>query len=214
MDKEDKNIKKEPSSAEASASDKSSADKPAGEEPKKSEQEKPALNELEECQRLKDEYLAGGQRARADFLNYKKEEMERIGEFLKYAAEEFVLRILPVLDNFEIVEKKLPEGLKNNNNVKGLLQIKNQLQDFLKAQGVEEIKCLGQKFDPNFMEAVEQVEMKDKQSGTVVEEDKSSSSPFATARVIEEIQKGYKINGRLLRPAKVKVVKIKTNETN
>ena len=132
---------------------------------------------LEECQKQKDEYLAGWQRQRADFLNYKKEEMERIGELLKYAGEEMVLKLLPILDNFDIADKTLPEDLKKNDNIKGLLQIKNQILDFLKNHGVEEIKTAGEKFDANFMEAVEKE---------------------------EEERKGYKINGRLLRPAKIK----------
>jgi len=155
--------------------------------------------QLEGCQKQKEEYLQGWQRARADFLNYKKEEIERIEDLLKYTGEEYVLRILPVLDNFEVVEKKMPEDLKNNENVKGLLLIKTQLQDFLKNQGVEEIKTTGEKFDLNLHEVVGEVEMG--------EEDKSSSSTFPSGQVTEEIQKGYKINGRLLRPAKVKIIK-------
>jgi len=146
---------------------------------------------LEECEKLKDEYLAGWQRERADFLNYKREELERIGEILKYTNVGLILNILPILDNFEIAEKKIPEDLKNDENVKGILQLKNQILDFLKNQGVEEIKSLGEKFDPNFMEVVETTEAKDKESGIVV----------------EEIQKGYKINGKVLRPAKVRVTK-------
>jgi molecular chaperone GrpE len=146
---------------------------------------------LEEVEKLKNEYLAGWQRARADFLNYKKEELERLGEMVKYAGENLILKILPILDNFEIAEKKLPENLKNDENVKGILQIKNQILNFLKEQGVEEIKSIGERFDPNFHEVVEEVEAKDKEPGTIV----------------EEIQKGYKINDRLLRPAKVKVSK-------
>ncbi len=162
---------------------------------------------LEECQKQKEEYLAGWQRERADFLNYKKEEMERIGEFFKYANLNLILKFLPILDNFEIAEKKLPENLKADVNVKGILQIKNQILDFLKNQGVEEIKAVGEAFDPNFHEVVEEIEVKEKEPGIIGEEDKSSSSPFAAARVIEEVQKGYKINGRLLRPAKIKVIK-------
>jgi len=146
---------------------------------------------LEECQKLKEEYLAGWQRARAELLNYKKEEMERIGEIIKYADVGLISKILPNLDNFEIAEKKLPENLKQDENIKGILQIKNQILDFLKNQRVEEIKSLGEKFDPNFHEVMEEVEAKDKTPGTI----------------IEEIQKGYKINGRLLRPAKVKISK-------
>jgi len=146
---------------------------------------------LEECEKLKSEYLAGWQRARADLLNYKKDEIERIDELIKYADVGIILKILPILDNFEIVEKNLPENLKNDKNIKGILQIKTQLQDFFKNQGLEEIKTVGERFDPNLHEIVEEVEKKDCQPGTV----------------IEEIQKGYKINGRLLRPAKVRVAK-------
>jgi len=146
---------------------------------------------LEECEKLKSEYLAGWQRARADLLNYKKDEIERIDELIKYADVGIILKILPILDNFEIAEKNLPENLKNDKNIKGILQIKTQLQDFFKNQGLEEIKTVGERFDPNLHEIVEEVEKKDCQPGTV----------------IEEIQKGYKINGRLLRPAKVKVSK-------
>lgn len=146
---------------------------------------------LEECQKLKDEYLAGWQRERASFLNHKKDEMERIGEILKYGAEELILKILPLLDNFYLAEKKLPENLKNDDNIKGILQIKTQLEDFLKSQSIEEIKTLGEKFNPNFHEAVGEVELKDKEHGIIV----------------EETQKGYTLFGRVIRPAKVKVTK-------
>ena len=173
-----------------------------------SEELKKLKAKLEECQKFKDEYLAGWQRARADFLNYKKEELERIGEILKYGNLELILEILPILDNFDLVERKLlSEDLKNNENpegpptkiwwgaygasVKGILQIKNQILDLLKRQGVGEIKCLGEKFDPNFQEVVEEIETKDKESGIV----------------LEEVQKGYTMDGRLIRPAKVKVSK-------
>ena len=162
--------------------------------------------ELEECEKLKDEYLAGWQRERADFLNYKREELERIGEILKYTNIGLILNILPILDNFEIAEKKLPEDLKNDENVKGILQIKNQILNFLKNQGVEEIKSAGEKFDPNFHEAVEEIEPSSanlpagRQGATEGKDIKSGI-------IVEEIQKGYKINGKVLRPARVKVAK-------
>lgn len=146
---------------------------------------------LEECQQLKDEHLAGWQRERADFLNYKKGELERIGEILKYASTGLIFKFLPILDNFELAEKKLPRNLKDNENVKGLLQIKAQLKGILKNQGIEEIESLGKKFDPNFHEVVEEVEIKDKESGVV----------------IEEVQKGYQTHSKVLRPAKVKITK-------
>ncbi|PIR02272.1 MAG: nucleotide exchange factor GrpE [Candidatus Nealsonbacteria bacterium CG_4_9_14_3_um_filter_35_11] len=146
---------------------------------------------LEECQKQKDEYLNGWQRERADFLNYKKEEIGRIETIFKYANEGLILKILPILDNFDLAEKKLPENLKENENIKGLLLIKNQIQDFLKNQGVEKIKCLGEKFDPNFQEVVEEVQVQGKDSGIV----------------IEEVQRGYKLHSKVIRPAKVKISK-------
>ena len=154
---------------------------------------------LEECEKLKDEYLAGWQRERADFLNYKREELERIGEILKYTNVGLILNILPILDNFEIAEKKLPEDLKADVNIKGILQIKNQILDFLKNQGIEEIKTVGEKFDPNFHEAVEEIEP----SSAKATEGKDIKSGI----IVEEIQKGYKIHGKVLRPAKVRVAK-------
>jgi len=146
---------------------------------------------IAELEKQKNEYLAGWQRARADFLNYKKEEMERVKGFLEYANEELVSKILPILDNFETCEKCLTCDPEKDKNVKGLLMIKNQLQDFLKSQGAEEVRSVGEKFDPNLHEVVEKIEVKDKEKDVIV----------------EEVQKGYKINGRLLRPAKVKINK-------
>jgi len=165
---------------------------------------------LEECQKLKDEYLAGWQREKADFLNYKKGGMERIGEILKYGNLDLILKILPILDNFDLVEKKLPENLKNDKtsevqpsvdygaSIKGFLQIKRQLENFLKSQGVEEIKSVGEKFDPHLHEVIEDVP-----SEALAKEGKKTEP----GTVIEEIQKGYKINGKVIRPAKVRITK-------
>ncbi|PIR02140.1 MAG: nucleotide exchange factor GrpE [Candidatus Nealsonbacteria bacterium CG_4_9_14_0_2_um_filter_37_38] len=170
---------------------------------------------LEECQKLKEEYLAGWQRERADFLNYKKEEMERIGGILKYANAELILKILPILDNFEIAARQNPvrslekaglnwqEKERINHVIQGFLQIKAQLQDFLKNQGVEEIKTVGEKFDPNFHEAVEEVEP----PYTKIVENEKESKKVEPGIILEEIQKGYTLNGRVIRPAKVRVSK-------
>lgn len=145
---------------------------------------------LQECEKKKEEYLAGWQRAKADFLNYKKEERERTEETLKYAGEILSLNLLPILDNFDFASKNLPENLRKDENVKGILQIRKQILDFLKTQGIEEIKAKpGDKFDPRFQEAVETAE--GKEAGTI----------------LEEIKKGYTINGKVLRPAKIKVSK-------
>ena len=159
---------------------------------------------LEECEKKAAEYLSGWQRERADFLNYKKEEMERIGQLINYAREEFILEILPLMDNFEVIARQnfLSENLSGQEKervekiIQGFIQIKIQFHDFLKSLGVEEIKSVGEKFDPKFHESVEEVE-------PASPADKGIKSGI----IVEEIQKGYKSNGRLLRPAKVKVSK-------
>ena len=146
---------------------------------------------LEESEKIKKEYLAGWQRSRADLLNYKKEETERITSILKYANEDLILKILLILDNIYLAENKIPDNLKNNSWVKGILQIKAQILDLLKNQGVDEIKALGEKFNPNFHEAIEEIDVENKEQGVI----------------IEEIQKGYKLNDKIIRPAKVRIVK-------
>ncbi len=147
--------------------------------------------ELEEAKAKCEEYLNGWKRERADFLNYKKDEMERMGQLVKYANEELILKIIPILDNICLAESHVPEDLKNNTWIEGFLQIKKQLSDFLSKEGIESIKTIGQKFDPNFMEVVEEVEAKDKKSSVV----------------IEEVQKGYTLQGKIIRPTKVKISK-------
>jgi len=146
---------------------------------------------LEECARQKEEYLDGWKRERAGFLNYKKEELERLGGLMKYANEALILKFLPILDNFHIAEKEIQGEIRNHKYVEGLLSIRTQIMDFLKSQGIEEIKSIGEKFDPNFMEAVEEIEAKDKEKGIVM----------------EEVKKGYTLQSKIIRPAKVKVTK-------
>ncbi len=150
--------------------------------------------ELERCEELKNEYLNGWQRAKADFINYKKEESSRIEDLMNYAREEMIINLLPIIDNLELAEKNIPLKLKEEENVKGILQIKNQIVNFLKNQGLEEINSLGEKFDPNIHEALDTVESEkedEKESGVIV----------------EEVKKGYKLNGKVIRATKVKVAK-------
>ena len=160
-------------------------------EQKKSSDSEEFKKEIEKYKKLKEEYLANWQRERADFLNYKKEELLRMGEIVSYASTDLILKIIPILDNFELAEKNISSEVKNNEEIKGLLQIKNQLEDFLKKQGVEEIESVGKKFDINLHEAVEELEVNGKEPGVV----------------LEEVKKGYTMQGRVIRIAKVKVSK-------
>jgi len=135
------------------------------------------INEIENLKNKLDEYLAGWKRERADFINYKKEETERISGFMKYANEEIILNLLPILDNLILAQ--------NHINDKGLEQVIKQFQDFLKKEGIDTIETVSKNFDPNLMEAIEG-------EGEIVS---------------EEVQQGYTLNGKLIRPAKVKINK-------
>ena len=150
--------------------------------------------QLEEAKAKCEEYLNGWKRERADFLNYKKDEMERIGQLLKYSNEELILKIIPILDNIYLAESHVPEELKNNAWIEGFNQIKNQLADFLKKEGIEPIETNG-KFDPNLMEAVGEVD------------DASAPSFDGAATVVAEVQRGYTMHGKIIRVAKVKISK-------
>ncbi|MFA6376797.1 MAG: nucleotide exchange factor GrpE [Candidatus Paceibacterota bacterium] len=147
--------------------------------------------QLDECKAKCEENLNGWKRAAADLINYKKEEFARAQELMLYTKERFLESLLPMLDNLNLTEKNMPPELLENASVKGLMMVKTQLEDFLKNSGVEAIDSLGKNFDPALHEVIQAVDVEGKESGTVV----------------EEVVKGYMVNGRLLRPAKVKVVK-------
>ncbi|MDM7998987.1 MAG: nucleotide exchange factor GrpE [Dehalococcoidia bacterium] len=133
-------------------------------------------------------YLDNWRRAEADFENYKKRVEQERAESAKFGSLTLILNILPVLDDLDRAFKSIPEKLAHLTWTDGLRLIHRKLQAALEAQGVTEIKALGEVFDPSVHEAVGQ---------TAGEE----------GRVIEEAQKGYKLHGRVIRPAFVIVGK-------
>lgn len=147
-------------------------------------------SELETIKKERDEFLAGWQRSQADLINYQKEEGQRLKDFSGLVIEAWLQKLFPILDNFDLAEKHLTQDQLQNPSVQGLLLIKKQLTDLLKIRDIQEFSYLGQIFDPEFCEAIQEIEQ-DGEPGTV----------------IEEFQKGYKINDRVLRPCKVKIVK-------
>ena len=162
---------------------------------KKEEKEKKTKKELQEdieaLKQEKEEYLNGWKRAKADFLNYKKNEKERIKKTRQEEKRKFILEILEVLDNFYLAEENMNKDKINENYLSGFQSIKKQLINILKSHGVKEISCVGEEFDPNLHEAVAMID--DEEAGENM--------------VIEEVRKGYLLDGKLLRPAKVKVSK-------
>jgi len=141
-------------------------------------------NELEELKAKSEEYLNGWKRERADFLNYKKDEIERLGNLIKYANEDLILKIIPILDNIYLAEKH-PVTSTGQAFHEGVTLIRKQLEDLLQKEGIEPIEVLGKKFDAATMEAVEG-------DGETVS---------------EELQRGYTMHGKLIRVAKVKISK-------
>ncbi|KKP30978.1 MAG: Protein GrpE [Parcubacteria group bacterium GW2011_GWC2_32_10] len=140
-------------------------------------------NEADELKKKADEYLNNWKRERADFVNYKKDELERTLSLIKHSSEKFVVNLLPILDNLYLAQKHLSDN--------GLSQVIKQFEEFLKKEGIEPIETDGKMFDPNVMEVVAEIEDEGKESGTVA----------------EEMQKGYKLNEKVLRPAKVSIAK-------
>lgn len=130
-------------------------------------------------------------RAHAEFENAKKRMERDKVDFLKYANESFLMDFLPILDSLEIAEKHIKEAKDFKAVQEGVDMIQAQIQKFLKDIGVERIKCEGEKFDPHVHEPLEVVEGDDKEDG----------------RILAELKPGYRFNGRLLRPASVKIVK-------
>ncbi len=157
--------------------------------------------ELEEAKARCEEYLNGWKRERADFLNYKKDEMERIGQLVKYANEEIILKILPILDNIYLAESHVPDELKDHKWIEGFGQIKNQLCGFLSKEGIEPMKSLYEKFDPNYMEVMEMVSTR---KSSHDDEGWKTEEPGI---VVEVVQIGYTMHGKVIRPAQVKVSK-------
>jgi molecular chaperone GrpE len=133
-----------------------------------------------------EEYLANWQRSQADFINYKRRtEQERL-EFNSFANANLVLSILPVLDDMERALEAVPAKYKKHDWVEGVRLVERKFKTTLEGQGVKQIHALGEVFDPNYHEALRQAKGKE-------------------GVILEEIQKGYMLNDKLLRPARVVV---------
>ena len=130
-------------------------------------------------------------RALADFQNYKRRVEEQRGELAQFANRELILGLLPVLDNFERALSAAEQTKSYEALMGGVGLTLRQLQDFLKKNGVETIETEGKEFNPEFHEAVARVEDGDHPDNTIV----------------EELQRGYMMHSRVLRPSMVKVAR-------
>lgn len=137
-------------------------------------------------------------RAVAELDNYKKRAAKEKSDILKYGKEEVVKDLLPFIDSLDRALEQAESCVDVNSFKEGFKLIQDQLFTCLKRHGVEVIECTGKDFDPNFHEAMMQVESKNHEAN----------------KVVCEFQRGYLLNGRLLRPSKVSVCKKNNNNEN
>jgi molecular chaperone GrpE len=128
------------------------------------------------------------QRLAADFENYKRRTRQELADRTQYANEELLRKLLPILDNFKRALDHAPEGI-DQNWFEGIKLVARQFEETLQAQGLSAIPAVGERFDPTQHEAIASEETDEHEEGTVV----------------EEMQPGYRLHNRVLRPTLVKV---------
>jgi len=127
----------------------------------------------------------------AEFENYKKRVQREREELIKYAGEAFIFEFLHIIDNFERAFQAADKTQDFNVLHKGVEMILKEAENFLRDKGVKKMQVLGMQFDPHKHEAIEHAVYDDKPDNTIV----------------EEFQAGYELNGKVIRPARVKVSK-------
>ncbi|OIN97361.1 nucleotide exchange factor GrpE [Candidatus Desantisbacteria bacterium CG1_02_38_46] len=148
------------------------------------------FKELEEKNNICKEYLNHLVRLKAEFENYKKRVERERQEYIKFANEQLLLHLLPVFDNLKLALENVNLS-KNAELINGIKMIFKSLEDILIKNGLSRIESRGNIFDPHMHEAVEFVE----------------SDEFPENTVLEEIKEGYVLNGKVIRPARVKISK-------
>ncbi|HOK17344.1 MAG TPA: nucleotide exchange factor GrpE [Candidatus Paceibacterota bacterium] len=160
----------------------------------KTEKEESLKEELDKLKKEKEELFNDWQKARAELINYKKEEKERLSEVIRFSNERIIKELITVLDSFELALNSLKneeESMKEK-YLKGVILIKSQLEEILKREGLEEIPVEKGKIpDLNYMEIVSEI----------------VTNRYPKNTVAEVFQKGYLLNGKMLRPARVAVEK-------
>lgn len=148
---------------------------------------------LKECNKDKEEYLAGWQRARADFINARREEEEKRKDLIKFSEENIIKELLVLVDGFEAAFNNEELWSKIDKNwQKGIMNLYLQLTNILKNSNVILIESMGKLFNPQEHQSLGEVEVENKNEDNMI---------------IEEIQKGYKLHNKIIRSAKVKIGK-------
>jgi len=152
--------------------------------------------ELEAAKAQAAEYLDGWQRTQAEFANYRKRQEAEFVERVRLNNAVLIARILPVLDDLERAVQTLPPGLQSLTWVEGVFLIKRKLEVILEAEGLKPIETAGKFFDPLYHEAVTYEDVPGYEEG----------------QIIGEVQRGYMLGDRVIRPALVRVAR--ASQTN
>ena len=140
--------------------------------------------DLKACQAERDEYLNGWRRSKADLINLKKDMTERLEHTVKFANESILRDLIVIMNSFDL-------ALSAEANP-GLEQIKKQLENFLSSHNLKALHLLDKPYNPSEAEAIGEADS-DKPPGTV----------------IEEVERGWELNGQVIHPAKVRLAKSK-----
>jgi len=146
-------------------------------------------DDLKRLQGLADEFQGRALRVQADFDNFRRRTMKEKEELAQYATSKLVTELLPVMDNFERALATAPATPEFEAFTKGVNMIFRQLEGVLKNEGLTAMETVAQPFNPEYHQAIMQVESEEHEEGIVT----------------EEVQKGYLLKGKVLRPAMVKV---------
>jgi len=158
-------------------------------------EKQPSIEELqkqvEEFKSKADEYLDQWRRTAADFSNYRKLVAKEKKDLTQTANAVLLASLLPILDDFERAFKVIPDHLEKLTWVEGIALIYRKLQAVMEQAGVKPIEAEGKQFDPRLHEAITHEEVEG----------------FEDGQVIEEVQKGYMLGDKVLRPSMVRVAK-------
>jgi len=178
----------------ASSEDEERKDEVVEEESRVEEEDIETLKaKLSEAESKAQDYLANWQRAQADFINFKRRTEQERAEAAKFANAMLILNLLPILDDLERALDNVSTKLAGLTWVDGIRLIYRKFQAVLESQGLSQIEAEGADFDPNLHEAVMYADGEE-------------------GKVVAELQKGYKLHDRVIRPAMVSVGRRKTEE--
>lgn len=162
---------------------------------------KKVKEEMKKCEAERKEYLEGWQRAKADFINFKKDEGKRFEDMARFVTTSIVDEFLPVLDSFDLALSNFSsqnlEGQALSHGIpesveKGIMMIRSQFEDVLRKRGIEEIRVApGDPFDPSKHESVGE-----------------TKSEYPPGTIADVVQRGYMFRERVMRPARVRLVKV------